>query len=249
MNISHPLIELQTVDSTNLYAEQLLRVQRVPEGTIIFAHEQTSGKGQGKSSWESEPGKNATFSIILFPVFLHPEQQFLMNEMISLGVLDLLNRLQIQTEFSIKWPNDIYAGKRKIGGILIQNTICGSTYESCIAGIGLNINQESFPAWLPDPSSMKLLTGITYPVKETIDLITERIEERYLQLKEGFIKTLNRDYQEHLLQINKRKKYLVNKKVVNGAIMGVDKMGRLKFLKKNGSMQYLNHGEIEFVFH
>jgi len=249
MNIPHPLIELQTVDSTNLYAEQLLRVQRVPEGTIIFAHEQTSGKGQGENSWESEPGKNVTFSLVLFPAFLPPGQQFLLNKAIATGILDFLARFRIEERCSIKWPNDIYAGNRKIGGILILNTVCGTVYESCIAGIGVNINQETFHPGLPNPVSLKQLTGMNYPVKDAVDFIVSRIDERYQQLQKGLYEPLDREYRKHLLGIDEWRDYFVDKKLIKGKIRGVDESGMLKIEIENGSILSFNHGEIGFVFH
>ncbi len=248
INKLHPLIELQTVDSTNLYAERLLKGQKVPEGTIIFAHAQTSGKGQGENSWESEPGKNATFSMVLFPEFLLPGQQFLLNKTIAMGVFDFLSRFQIEERYSIKWPNDIYAGNSKIGGILIQNTICGTVYESCIAGIGVNINQETFHPGLPNPVSLKQLTGMNYPVKDAVDFIVARIDERYHQLHKGLYEALDREYTEQLLGINEWRDYLVNKKLIKGKIRGVDESGLLMLEMKNGSKRAFNHGEITFIF-
>ncbi len=248
MNLTHPFIELQNVDSTNLYAEQLLKKQRVPEGTVIIAHEQTSGKGQGDNKWESEPGKNATFSLILFPGFLHPGQQFLLNKTVSLGVLDFISRLKIEQKCSIKWPNDIYAGDRKIGGILIQNTICGIAFESCIAGIGVNINQEIFHACLQNPVSLKQIIGKDYPVKDAVDIIINCIDERYQQLEQGVYETIDQEYRKLLLGIDEWRDYVVDKKVIKGKIRDVNEIGMLMMEMENGSIQSFNHGEIEFFF-
>jgi BirA family transcriptional regulator, biotin operon repressor / biotin---[acetyl-CoA-carboxylase] ligase len=248
MNIPHHLIELQTIDSTNLYAARLLKVQKVPEGTVIFTHQQTAGKGQGENNWESEPGKNVTFSLVLFPEFLPPRQQFLLNKTIATGVLDFLARFQMEERCSIKWPNDIYTGNRKIGGILIQNTICGTVYESCIAGIGFNINQEIFPPGLPNPVSLKQLTGIYYSVKDAMEFIVASIDERYHQLQKGLFKPLDREYREQLLGIDEWKDYLVNKELIKGKITGVDESGMLMIKLENGSMRTFNHGEITFIF-
>ena len=249
MNILHPLIELQTVDSTNLYAELLLKTQKVPEGTIIFAHDQTSGKGQGENNWESEPRKNVTFSLVLFPKFLSPGQQFLLNKAIDLGVLDFLaTRVPVEQKLSIKWPNDIYAGNRKIGGILIQNTVCGTVYESCIAGIGVNINQKTFNPGLPNPVSLKQITGKDYPVKDAVDLIVACIDTRYQQLQEGLCELPDREYRDQLFGINEWRDYFVDKKLIKGKIRGVDESGMLMIEMENGSKRVFNHGEITLLF-
>jgi BirA family biotin operon repressor/biotin-[acetyl-CoA-carboxylase] ligase len=248
MDKGHTLIELQTVDSTNQYAEQLLKTQNITEGTIILAHEQISGKGQGENSWTSEPGKNATFSLVLFPTFLSPELQFMLNKSIALGILDFLARLQVIQMVSIKWPNDIYGGNQKMGGILIQNTICGTIYESCIAGIGVNLNQETFIPGLPNAVSLKQLTGIDYPVKEGVVLIAECIDERYLQLRKGYYELLNHDYEEHLYGFNEWRDYAVDKKLVKGKILGVDESGILMMEMENGLARYFQYGEMQFRF-
>jgi BirA family biotin operon repressor/biotin-[acetyl-CoA-carboxylase] ligase len=247
MNKLHTFIELQTVDSTNFYAEQLLKTQKVSEGTIIFAHDQTSGKGQGENNWESEPRKNATFSLVLFPKFLPPGQQFLLNKVIALGVLDFLVRVAVEQKLSVKWPNDIYAGNRKIGGILIQNTVCGTVYESCIAGIGVNINQKTFNTSLPNPVSLKQITGKDYPVKDAVDLIVAHIDERYQQLQKGLSELLDREYREQLFGINEWRDYFVDKKLIKGKIRGVDESGMLMMEMENNPISHFNHGEVEFV--
>ena len=245
----HSFIELQSVDSTNLYTENLLKIQKVAEGTIVFAHAQTAGKGQGANSWESEPGKNATFSLLLRPVFLHPGEQFLLNKAITLGLLDFLSLFQNKDPWSVKWPNDIYAGDRKIGGILIQNTMSGTVYETCIAGIGVNINQETFPSTLPNPVSLKQITGIEYPVPEAVDKIVKSIMEYYHLLKTGSYGIVNLKYRDHLLGIGEWRNYIVNNLVIKGKIRNVDETGMLIMELENKQECLINHGEIEFVFH
>jgi BirA family biotin operon repressor/biotin-[acetyl-CoA-carboxylase] ligase len=126
------IIEIAKVDSTNLYAERLVNEQNVPEGTIILTHEQTAGKGQGENVWLSEPFKNLTISMILYPRFLPIDQQFLLNEAVSLGVIDFIHTLLPQGSCKVKWPNDICYNSSKLAGILINNTISGSSFVTSI---------------------------------------------------------------------------------------------------------------------
>ena len=244
--MDHPFIELQSVDSTNFYAADLVKKKNVAEGTIIFAHEQTSGRGQGENKWESEPEKNVTFSLILRPVFLPPEHQFSVNKVITLGVLSFLRSLAINEKWSIKWPNDIYAGNRKIGGILIQNLIFGNTFEICITGIGININQELFSPNLSNPVSLKLLNGMNYDLKNVVDRIIAGIDELYSQLEVGFTEHLDSEYREQLFGLGEWRNYSVDKRVVKGMIKGVDESGLLIMEMENGSVRHFNHGEFEF---
>jgi len=248
MNNLRPFIELQTIGSTNDYAEQLIKTRKVQEGTVIFAHNQNSGKGQGEHTWESEPEMNATFSLVLYPTFLFPDKQFMINKVITLGILDFLSGLPIKKKLAIKWPNDIYAGQSKLGGILIQNSICGSLYESCIVGIGVNINQEKFNPILPNPVSLKQLIKEDFSVKKAIDLMVECIDNHYQQLKDGSIGIIDKGYKQYLLGFNEWRSYTVNKMVIKGRIVGVNEFGNLLMELENSSIHHFTHGEIEFIF-
>ena len=146
------IIRLHTVGSTNDYMIEQIRNGNINlEGTIVIADEQTSGKGMDINIWESEPGKNLTFSIFFKPDFLRADQQFLLNKSISLGVYDFIKSLVTHQKVTIKWPNDIYVGDKKIAGILINNTIAGNELFYSVAGIGVNINQQKFPGSCPQP--------------------------------------------------------------------------------------------------
>jgi BirA family biotin operon repressor/biotin-[acetyl-CoA-carboxylase] ligase len=124
------IIELDSIDSTNSFAERLIKEKEVQEGIIIWAHEQTAGKGQGENVWLSEPGKNLTLSMILYPRFLPVDRQFLLNKAISLGVIDFVHTLLPPESVKIKWPNDICQNYSKLGGILISNIITGNYFST-----------------------------------------------------------------------------------------------------------------------
>jgi BirA family transcriptional regulator, biotin operon repressor / biotin---[acetyl-CoA-carboxylase] ligase len=243
----HPIIELETIGSTNIYAEQLLAARKVEDGTVILAREQTSGKGQGGNSWESEPGKNLTFSLVLCPDFLPPEMQFLLNKAIALGVLDCIQLLIPGFAATIKWPNDIYAGNGKIGGILISNIISGNLFSSCIAGIGLNINQEEFSTGAPGAVSLKQITGASYPLREALGTLLDCIDERYTQLRSDESGLLDLDYCRNLYGYGIWKDYLVNNALKKGRILDVDDSGKLILETGEGLLLYLQHGEIGFI--
>lgn len=202
--IGNKIIELNSVDSTNKYANEMIsarNTQDIIAGTVIWALEQFAGKGQQDTIWISEPQKNLTFSIILFPTFLNPGYLFLLNETIALGIYDFVKSI-IKTDASmcsdkvkIKWPNDIYVevplqpiqkgGKlkenKKIAGILIENAIVESKVASSVIGVGLNINQEKFPCadWNIKPTSLKLITGKTYDLRACLKELLRAIDKRY----------------------------------------------------------------------
>jgi BirA family biotin operon repressor/biotin-[acetyl-CoA-carboxylase] ligase len=156
--IGQNFFTLKEVDSTNNFLKELLSNSTpLVEGTVIMAENQYAGRGQQHKSWHTEPGKNLTFSILLMPVFLPVEDQFDLTRVVSLGVFDALWPIT-GNKLKIKWPNDLYYGDNKLGGILIENIIQSGKIKASVIGIGLNINQESFPPYLPNPKSyMKIM--------------------------------------------------------------------------------------------
>ena len=182
----------QKVSSTNTVAAELLRESNPPEGTVITASYQETGRGQPGNSWESEPGKNLLMSVILYPVMVRPADQFVISRMVSLAVFDLVAR---QTPSArIKWPNDIYAGDDKIAGILIENSIMGDTLGSTIAGIGLNVNQTVFTGGAPNPKSLKQLTGTNHDLTAVTQELMSRLDHRYDMVRKGLSSMLESEY-------------------------------------------------------
>ncbi|MDE5927427.1 MAG: biotin--[acetyl-CoA-carboxylase] ligase, partial [Duncaniella sp.] len=143
-----------TLPSTSSYLAGI--AADAPHGTVVMAREQTAGRGQRGNSWEAEPGCNITLSLLLRPEGLHPARQFVISQAVSLAIADLVSHF-VAAPVSIKWPNDIYVDDRKICGILIENTITGTSIDRTIVGIGLNVNQTEFRSDAPNPVSMRQL--------------------------------------------------------------------------------------------
>lgn len=178
-----PLIVLPETGSTNNYLSQLCNEQEaaVKEFTTVIAERQTAGKGQRGNSWESEGYRNLTFSFVLYPTFVEARRQFLLSQFISLSIKEELDEW---TEgISIKWPNDIYWHEKKICGILIENDLAGHHIGRCIAGIGVNINQEVFRSDAPNPVSLKQITGQEHDRYLILARIMKRIAHYYLLLQ------------------------------------------------------------------
>ncbi len=126
-----------------------------PGDTVIATRCQTAGRGQRGNSWEAEPGKNLTFSMLLRPAGLHAARQFELSMLVSLAITDSLDaHLPEGKRCVVKWPNDIYIGLEKICGILIENKLAGSEIERAIAGVGINVNQRKFLSDAPNPTSL-----------------------------------------------------------------------------------------------
>ena len=148
-----------SLSSTNTVLKSM--AHRLPHAYTLVTREQTAGRGQRGNTWEAEPGMNLTFSMLLRPQCITPARQFVISEAVAMGIacaLDPLLPAGMRAE--IKWPNDIYAGDRKICGILIEHTLgsaSGITWS--VAGAGVNVNQREFLSPAPNPVSLAQLTG------------------------------------------------------------------------------------------
>lgn len=153
-------------------------------GAAYFAHSQTAGKGQRNKSWTTQPGENITMSCILEPEGPNTTRPFLLVAAIALACHDFFN-YHTNGDTTIKWPNDLYWRDRKAGGILIENIYRGGHWQSAIAGMGININQAAFPAHLPNPVSLKQITGRDHDPLAMAKELCSRLEHRYRQFVAG----------------------------------------------------------------
>jgi BirA family biotin operon repressor/biotin-[acetyl-CoA-carboxylase] ligase len=145
------ITHIDETDSTNRWLREHLTGGQTP-CEVVWADYQTAGRGQGTNRWESERGKNLTFSILLHPVDLPANRQFLLSMQVSLAICEALS--EHIGDLSIKWPNDIYWRNAKIAGILIENSLQGSVIRDSIVGVGLNVNQRQFMSDAPNPISL-----------------------------------------------------------------------------------------------
>ncbi len=148
------IIPFESVTSTNDEAMEGFVAGRYKEGTIITAQEQTAGRGQRGNQWLSAPGENLTFSLVVEPCHIRADQQFRISETAALAASDAIRVCGIDCR--IKWPNDLYIGERKTGGILIEHTLNSEYLSASIIGIGINIGQRRFAPGLPNPTSLAL---------------------------------------------------------------------------------------------
>jgi BirA family biotin operon repressor/biotin-[acetyl-CoA-carboxylase] ligase len=219
------LVYVPHCHSTNTLAAELSQKAETSEGTVVVTSDQTSGRGQRGNSWESEPEKNLTLSLILKPRFLSVQEQFRINEAVTLALADYL-QLKSIPDIKIKWPNDILSGETKIGGILIENHISGNTISHSIVGVGLNVNQRSFRVLRA--CSMALITGQEYHLSDELEILLGCIEARYLELRQGNITDLKNDYLQLLYRRNENHKFKSHELEFQGIILGVDDLGHLR---------------------
>ncbi len=190
------IIKVDDVTSTNSELKQLCSEQQLPSFSALVAGKQTIGRGQTGNSWESEPYKNLTFSVVLYPENLPAKQNFIISRIFSLAVKATLDKYI--EHISIKWSNDIYYQDKKICGILIENEIMGDNISSSIIGIGININQEKFTGNAPNPISLCQITNNTHDLDEILNCVLHTAKEKYQQFLSGNIETIRKDYQNAL---------------------------------------------------
>lgn len=175
------IVKLQEVDSTNSYLSQ--HSEEFPVISAVIAERQTAGRGQRGNSWESEPGQNATLSIICHPAaWIKPSEQFVISQVVAVAIVETLRMFmpELTRSIAVKWPNDIYVSDRKICGILIENAVQGGSLVRSIIGIGLNVNQRVFLSDAPNPVSMAQLTRTTYDVEHVARCVCSSVE-RFFQ--------------------------------------------------------------------
>ncbi|RCH54916.1 biotin--[acetyl-CoA-carboxylase] ligase [Mucilaginibacter hurinus] len=244
--VGQNFVTLKEVDSTNNFLKNIVSNSKpVPEGTVIMAESQYAGRGQQHNGWHAEPGKNLTFSLLLNPAFLPVVNQYDLNRAVSLGVFNALQPL-LGPALKIKWPNDIYYGDKKLGGILIENIIQGSQLKHSIAGIGINVNQFHFPGHLPNAVSVKQILHRDYDLKVLLSEICSHIEACYLKLKAGQYLWLRDEYTKNLYWLNETRNFKSNNTVFAAVIKEVKPNGLLALQKQQEEVTF-NLKEIEFL--
>lgn len=240
---------IKTVDetaSTNLLMKELEKAGKLANGDVIRAVNQSGGIGQRGNYWESEGGKNLTFSLFLEAHFLAAADVFHLNKISSIAIHDYLTSRNV-SDVKIKWPNDVYVGDKKIAGMLTHNSFLGDKLENSIIGIGLNINQIEFSSNAPNPVSLKLITQIDCILEDELDTLLQFIYLRVIQLAKGELSQINSGYLERLYGFGQTRQFKDSKGIFNGIIRGVDSFGQLLVEKDKGILITYDLKEIEFL--
>jgi len=198
------IIYLPECPSTNDFLLEELGRQSLHEGLVVITSKQTAGKGQRGNTWVTEPDKNLTFSVLFKPMFMLPTHQFFMSMACSMAVADWLKSLNIK-DVKVKWPNDVYIGKNKVAGILLENQLRGTVIQHSVWGIGININQTHFGELAA--TSVYQVKGVEQDVRLCFQSLTLFIEKRYLQLKAGLYPLIKQAYLSSLMAFQTEQKF------------------------------------------
>lgn len=252
--VSISRINLPTVDSTNSFVREMLSEEgtgqvisasSLPGFTLVVADDQTKGRGQQGNSWETERGKNLTFSLLCHPDFVPASHQFLLSQCMAVAVRNALAKHVDGVE--VKWPNDIYVGDKKISGTLIECDLVGKNIANCIIGVGININQTVFRSDAPNPTSLQLLTGKTHDREAVLSSILNHFLTYYALLTEGKEEAVRLMYKQHLYRREGFHHYRDVRGDFMAEIANVEPTGHLCLRFENGNIVRYEFKEVQFI--
>jgi BirA family biotin operon repressor/biotin-[acetyl-CoA-carboxylase] ligase len=240
------LIKLDAIDSTNEFLKGLSNKQELENFTVVTAENQTKGKGQMGAVWASEAGKNLILSVLVKDFLSDICQIYNLNIIVSLAVIEALESYKIP-DLSIKWPNDIMSYNKKIGGILIENSIKSDGSIVSIVGLGLNVNQTNFEN-LPKASSLAVISNTKFDKEDLLFTIIDNLEQK-IKVWEQQSEVLWQDYSDKLFKKGIPMPFSdVNNKNFMGIIQGISAIGKLEILLEDDSISEFDIKEIQMLY-
>jgi len=241
------IIKLSATESTNSYIKALMAATDLGDFTVVTTKEQTKGRGQTDATWESEPGKNLTFSILKRHVGLEAHHHFLISMCVSYALYNVLSGLGVP-RLSIKWPNDILSGALKICGILIENSISGHKIRTSVIGIGLNVNQITFLNQ-PKASSMKLLLGKDIHLEVLLHAVLDELRLFLAQLDSANCDAMRKNYEDNLFKKDIPATFQEpGGALFMGIIKGVTNEGKLKIALESDTIKEYGLREVKMQY-
>jgi BirA family biotin operon repressor/biotin-[acetyl-CoA-carboxylase] ligase len=241
------ILHFDEINSTNVFLYDKISENNDISDMVVVAAHQTAGRGMDKNRWESEAGKNLLFSIALNVNFLEAENQFKISQAVSVAIVETLSQFVDDKRLFIKWPNDIYFGDKKLAGMLIQNTIEGRMMGVSIIGIGLNVNQIEFSKDIPNPISLKMISGQDFDLDNLLNQLVSSIKTKVesLRYKENQ-NEINEKYVSRSYRFGIWSDYFYQNQVKSMIINGFDKYGRLLLHDKEGAEIICDVKELQF---
>ncbi len=233
---------IKQTHSTNALLREMLREYKLPEKFLVRTDFQMAGKGQSGNSWESEAGKNLLFSMVLYPSQIAIEEQFIISQLVGVAIKKTLDKYA--DGFSIKWPNDIYWNDKKIGGILIENSLQSGKIKWTVIGVGLNINQKAFISDAPNPVSLCQITGKRIARKPVLNDICNNIGNLYILMDYSEIR---KGYSESLYRKESFHAFRAEGETLEARIDKIYPDGKLELETKAGEKRGFYFKEVEYV--
>ena len=240
------IIKLSAINSTNDYLKELTAKQHVENFTIVVTENQTAGRGQMGAKWNAEPGKNLTFSVLVRDLLLEANHIFNLNVAVAVSITEALESYGIPM-LKIKWPNDILAGNKKVGGILIENSFKTGGEIFSVIGIGLNVNQKNFDG-LPKASSLSVSAGRDFDKDGVMVAIVQKLQHNVAKLLHNDIRSLWNSYHDKLYKIGVPMPFENEAIRFMGIIKGVTPTGQLEVLLENNTVAQYAIKEVQLLY-
>ncbi|WP_378186943.1 biotin--[acetyl-CoA-carboxylase] ligase [Aquimarina sp. W85] len=241
------VIKVDAIESTNTFLRDLIREKTVTQPTCVVTNEQMAGRGQMGTSWQSKKGENLTTSVFMPYTNIKVDKQFSISMLVALAIYDTLDAISLP-KITIKWPNDILSDKKKVCGILIENSIRNDRLQGGIIGIGLNVNQIYFDD-LPNAGSISSILGIRYEIEEILTGLLQRLTFRFKILKSTNFELIKEEYESRLFRKDKPSMFLDQKGAsFVGIIKGVTTSGKLRVQLEEKEEKIFDLKEITLVY-
>lgn len=247
LSIGQDLEHFEQLDSTNAEMLRRLKYEELPNGKLIMAEQQIEGKGQRGAGWESESGKDLTFSILLRPRSLSPDEQFDLSRAVTLGIAEAVRYLHPPSDqqLHIKWPNDLLLEGRKLAGVLIENSVQAGRISNAVVGIGFDLRRTEREERIGH-TSLERETGLVVKPEEMLECLCKSLERRYFQLEEGDLKGIRENFNERCYLLGYRAQFSDDEGDFIARIREVDPGGRLVLEHANGEEQRYSVKELRF---
>ncbi len=246
------VFEMAETDSTNRRVREVAKANQETIAkanapvVVLAADYQTAGRGAGTNSWTSERGSNLLFSVLMKPSFVPVQSQFMLSMMGALALKEALDAY-VPEGISLKWPNDIYWKDQKISGTLIETTLAAGRIKDCVFGVGLNVNQHSFPETIPNPVSLCQIVGHDVDRKELLEKIMSAFVKYLKMISEGAYGEISAMYHEALYRRHGFYAYKDQDGVFDASVIEVEDDGHLVLRDKDGCVRSYAFKEIDFV--
>ena len=239
------IIKLDAISSTNDYLKKKYKSSNCKDGDLIWAKEQTQGKGQRENRWLSQKGKSLTISIYKEFNEFKVSNSFILNAIVSLSIVKTLKIIGLK-EVRIKWPNDIMSGNKKLGGILIENFLKSEFISSSIIGIGLNINEEKFED-LPNATSLYMEINQKFKLKKILNILIQELL-KFFNLQEDKQNMIIDMYSSYLWKLNIASDFKKENNLIKAKVKGINSSGNLILEMPDGLISGFNSNEIKMIY-
>jgi BirA family biotin operon repressor/biotin-[acetyl-CoA-carboxylase] ligase len=244
MRLEPRLIHIAETDSTNRFMRMVSDTERLGSGSIVLADFQTAGRGLSGNSWESEAGKNLLFSVLLYSADVPANRPFVISEMAALCVKQTLDKHL--SHVSVKWPNDVYCSNKKIAGMLLENILFQEKISQSVIGIGINVNQTTFPGDAPNPVSMALATGVYFDRLALLNEFCRAFGEQSERLNGSHFDAIHSDYLHAIYRKDGYHKYQDKDGVFEACIRDIEPAGYLVLERANGVVSRYAFKEVSY---